>query len=109
MPQTLKILGQTAILAAGSTVYTVPTATTAIIKEIIFCNTSTDSAKVSVNFIKSGDTSGVKNSILKDSVLISNETQVFSMSSFLDAGTVVKVSADTDQVVGVTISGVEMS
>lgn len=106
---TMKQLGQAAAGITVSTVYTVPATSISIIKEMILCNTSATNASVTVYFVASGDTPAVKNTILSSSPLLAGETQIISFSTFLNAGMSVQIQCDVADVVGVTMSGVEMS
>jgi hypothetical protein len=109
MATALKTLGQAKIQTTISTIYTVPANTTSILKEILMCNSLATSVVFSLYFVLPGDTAGIENCILSNNPLTAYESQVFTLSTFLNAGSSIQMQCDTLDSMGVTISGVEMS
>lgn len=96
-------LSQSALTATlTTTLYTVPAATTAIVKEVLIANT--DSAARTVTIRAGG--SGVANTLIPTVSVPANTSVVFSLSTVLPTGTVISGGASVGSVVGVTISGV---
>jgi hypothetical protein len=109
MATTLKQLGQSAIPSTATTIYTVPASNTAIVKEVILCNTNTSAVTVSLYYVASGGSVGVANTILSEQALQEGETIQISGTTMIGAGGTIKAVASVASVVGITISGVEVS
>jgi hypothetical protein len=110
MATSLKLLAQAQVSTTSTVVYTVPTSTITLVKELTLTNTSTTSnAVVNVYFVKSGESEAVKNNIIKSLVLLPTETQFYGLNSILPTGTTIKVSTDVNGIVGFSASGLEVS
>jgi hypothetical protein len=109
MQADIKTISQSALSTNLTSVYTVPASTTTLVKEILVCNTSANATKYTIYFVENGDTEGVKNAVFYGLTLLGNETQAIGLSTSLNAQCSIKVKADIDGVLGMTISGVELS
>lgn len=83
--------------------YVVPASTTAIVKQIIFCNTAASSATVKVAI---GTTATAANRIVSDLTLAANETVSFSSSLVMVAAEKLFLTASAVTVT-ITVNGVE--
>lgn len=83
--------------------YLVPTGTKTIVKQILFCNTSTTPSSVTAAI---GPTSTIANRILSNLFIDGNETISFNCSVVLTAGEKLFIVSDTSTVV-VTVNGIE--
>lgn len=93
---------------ALATHYTVTTPN-AILKDVVIVNTSTVSQTIRLYVVPSGGTAGVANTILYDLDLLPKETKVINLSLILNNGDTIQASASTANVIGVTISGVDVA
>lgn len=98
-----------ALTASLVTEYTVPAATTTILKEIILCNTDTVVRTVTVNIIASAGSAGVLNTILNAVSIQPNETKFLSLSRVMPTGTFIQAVASSAAVVSFCASGVEIT
>lgn len=104
---TVKQLSQTALTATlTTTLYTVPAATTTIIKEILLCNTDTVSRNVT---IYAGNGTGVAQTILSAYPVGPGETKAIELSTVISAAYTIKGGASTTAVVSCAISGTEVA
>ncbi len=69
MANTPKQLGQAAITAGVTTLYTVPGATTTVLKSFDICNTSSTNKLVRVFLVPSAGAAGTDNAILYDFII----------------------------------------
>lgn len=83
--------------------YLVPTSTTAIIKQIILCNTNSSSGTVKVAV---GTTATAANRILSDLTVAANETVSFNCSLVMAAGEKLFFAASATSIT-ITVNGVE--
>lgn len=99
----------TPVKLAGSiaTLETVTAGKTAIIKEIVLCNTDTSDRTVTINFVPSGGAAGVENQVYAD-VVRSKETLIIGLNTMLEAGALIRGYASAANVVGCRISRVEV-
>lgn len=104
-----RLVAGSALTAVLATYYTVPAATTTIIKEILFCNTDTAARTVAAHIIPSAGSALVANQIFQDTVLQAGETKIFSLSQVLPAGSFLQALASVAAVVSITASGVEIT
>lgn len=104
---TLKSLSHTALTNTTTTVlYTVPAATTTIVKELTFCNTDTVARTVT---IQAGATTGVADRIISAVTLQAGETKIFSFSTVLATTQTLTGGASAGAVVSCVASGVEFA
>jgi hypothetical protein len=106
---TPKRLDQRQAAVAETTHYTVPGATSAIIREIVLCNTTSGSIAVWVSFVASGGTAGDSNRVINNEVIPANSTVIFSFSQVLATGGFVSCKAGAATSVTITCSGVEFA
>jgi len=106
---TIKRFIQAQIPTALTTIYTINSTNGGILKEIILTNTAAASASISLNIVPSAGTLGVANAILSSMLLQPHETKVISLSVILANGDTFQVSSDTNNVIGVTLSGVTVA
>ncbi len=107
MANTLKLLAQTA-LGTAAAAYTVPAATTSVIKSIIVCNGDAAAQTFSIWAVASGDSRAVKNKIYSAVPLAADESVVLKLDLYLSVGDALHFfGSDSDM--GATVSGVEMA
>lgn len=104
-----QLIAGTALTAELVTGYTVPVATSTILKEIILCNTDTAVRTVTLHIIASAGSSGVLNTILNAINIQPNETKIFSLSTLMPTGTFIQAKASSAAVVSIFASGVEVT
>lgn len=110
MPLTQKRLAFTPVDLTEEVIYTVPAATTTIVKQIMLCNTHSGAVTVHValtNSVASNTTAA--NRILSSFSVASNETTLVAMSLVMNAGEKLWASASSDDVVNIVVVGVEES
>lgn len=104
MADTLKRLaGPVALTTTPATVYTVPSSTTAVIREIIVCN-ETGTART---FTLSIGTDGAGKRLFKDATVRAGETVQITGQTVLAAGEVIQAVASANSALTLTISGGE--
>lgn len=104
-----KLLGQSNPGNVATTIYTVPASTTAIIKTILICNTSSSTRSYRIFFNNSGATYNATNAIMYDIPILPNTTN--SIEDFMPlngSGASIGVSGSTTDV-NFTVFGVEIS
>ncbi|MDB5054444.1 MAG: hypothetical protein JWM44_2494 [Bacilli bacterium] len=92
-----------------ATLYTVPAATTEIIKEIVLTNTTATDATITLYLVDSGGTAGATNMLLNAYPVKAKDTVFISMSEVLATGGTIQGLQGTSGAVTVRISGVEVS
>lgn len=106
---TIKRLSQTALTATTTTtLYTVPSSTSTIIKEIILCNTDTVDRTVTIQAGVSPATA-VSTRLINAATIRPNETLIFTFSNVLLTTDLITGGASAASVVSCSISGVEVS
>lgn len=104
-----KSLFQATLPSTLSKLYTVTTSYI-IVKEIIISNTSDELVTVSLNLINNGDTPNISNTILSDFALDPKESIfISSLSSVLETYSNIYAKSSIDNVVGLSVSGIEVS
>jgi len=104
------LLDPTTIAASTTTYYTVPTATTTIIKHFALHNTSASPVQVTVYLVESGGTAGVGNQLFKKTLAALESLQVFAaINATLETGASIQCSAGTGSVVSLHVSGNEVT
>jgi hypothetical protein len=83
--------------------YLVPTATTSIVKQILFCNTAATSATVRVAI---GTTATAGNRIISDLIIAANETVSFNCSLVMTSEEKLFFTASAATVT-ITVTGIE--
>lgn len=96
MAITYKVLGQSAPSATSdTTLYTVPSATEAVISTITACNRGTTSATVRIAVRPNGASIANQHYIVFDAPLVAKETKAFTLGVTMDAADVITVYAST--------------
>lgn len=99
MATTYKVLGQSNPAAAtATTLYTVPSATSAVVSTLSICNLSTTSATYRIAVRPAGATLAAAQYIAYDATLTSNNTITLTLGITLAATDVVTVYASTANV-----------
>jgi hypothetical protein len=100
MATTTKVLSRTAAATTSTTLYTVPSATTAVVTNIVVSNAATSSATFTITF------DGIE--VFKDTTLAANTTAMFDLKQVL-ATTKVIAGLASATTVKFHISGVEIA
>lgn len=90
-----------------TTIYTVPGATTTIVKQIIVANTTGSAANYSLSLVPSGGSAGASNRIIPTTSFPANSTTIFDLTQVMDTGDFISHLQGTSAAITVTISGVE--
>lgn len=106
---TPKRLSQSQPGTSYATAYTVPGATSCIIKEIVVCNTTASSVNIDISLVASGGTAGVTNNVVSTAPVGGYSIVVFTFAQVLATGGFVSMKATTASALTVTISGVEFA
>jgi len=106
---TPKRLAQTQPGTSHATAYTVPGATSAIIKEIVVCNTTASAVNLDISLVASGGTAGVTNNVVSTAPIGAYSTVIYSLAQVLATGGFVSLKASTASALTVTVSGVEFA
>jgi hypothetical protein len=88
------------------TIYTVPAATTVIVKEIVACNTTGSAVVLDISYVPSGGTAGVANNIVAQEQIGAYSTVVFLLASVLPTGAFIAARANIASALTLTASGV---
>lgn len=105
-----KRLAFTPVDATEEVIYTVPSVTTTIIKQILFCNTHNAAVTIHVAVTGSGSSSTTAaNRIFNSFSVAANETTMVGMSFVMTAGEKLWASASVDDVVNIAVAGIEES
>lgn len=91
----------------AETAYTVPEGKTAIVKEIVVCNTTSSDASVTLSVVPEGDAAGAGNRLLATKEIPANDLVVLALSTVMAEGDFISVQQGTSSALTVTISGVE--
>jgi hypothetical protein len=105
-----KRLAFTPVDLTEEVIYTVPSATTTIIKQIMLCNTHNAAVTIHLSVTGSGASSTTAaDRILHSFSIASNETTMIAMSFVMEAGEKLWASASSDDVVNIAVAGIEES
>jgi len=109
MATTYKVLGQIEPSAASTTtVYTVPSATQAVVSTITACNQGVASANVRIAVRPNGEVLADKHYVAYDVTLGAGQTAAFTIGITVDAADVIDVRAST-ATVSFNVFGTEIS
>jgi hypothetical protein len=89
-----------------TTLYTVPVSTSAIIKQIVICNTNATNITFSLSLVPYGASAGTSNRLFSSLSVAANETIFLDVSQSMTAGDFISAYSSSTGVT-VTISGVE--
>ena len=95
-----KVLARTAAATSSTTLYTVPSATTTVVTNIVICNPTTSGVTASMTFDSVDLLGGVS--------IAANSTAFFDLKQVLDAREIIAGTASSTSV-NFHISGVEIS
>ena len=102
-------LDQRQAATTDTTHYIVPGAKSAIIKEIVVCNTTAGSVAFWVSLVASGGTVGDANRVVCNEVIPAYSTVIFSFNQVLATGGFVSCKAGAVTSLTVTCSGAEFA
>lgn len=109
MATTYKVLGQIEPSANSvTTVYTVPSATQAVVSTITACNQGTLSANVRIAVQPNAETLADKHYLVYDVALAAGQTAAFTLGITVDAADIIAVRAST-ATVSFNVFGSEIS
>ena len=96
MATTYKVLGQSAPSATSATnVYTVPSATEAVVSTIVVCNRAASAATYRISVRPNGDTQANQHYIAYDATVSANDSTALTLGLTLDAADVITVYGST--------------
>lgn len=99
MAQNYKVLGQIAPSATTATaIYTVPSATEAVVSSIVVCNRAGTSATFRLSVRPDGATLANQHYLVYDASLDANDTLIFTVGLTLDATDVLEAYASSGDV-----------
>lgn len=98
--------GPSQLTASSATYYTVPSATTTIVKQIILTNTTAAAKTATVRLYTSGTENNTFD-ILSAVSIAANETVSFGCSLVMNATETIKAFASAATAVNITIVGIE--
>lgn len=104
-----ELMASALLTGSAATKYTVPAATSTIIKEITLCNTHTATLTVTVYTIASGGTAGDLNTLFKTMSIQPSETKIIPMNKVLPSASFVQALASTTDKIAMSMSGIEVS
>ncbi len=109
MATTYKVLGQIEPSANSvTTVYTVPSATQAVVSTITACNQGTGSANIRIAVQPNAETLADKHYVLYDVAIAAGQTAAFTLGITADAADIISVRAST-ATVSFNVFGTEIS
>lgn len=110
MATAYKILGQVNPGTTSATdLYTVPSATEAVISTISATNVTGAASNISIYIVASGDTAGTSNALVYGAELSPNTTQAFTIGVTLEASDKLQVESATGSAVTFQAFGSEIS
>jgi hypothetical protein len=109
MATTYKVLGQIEPSANSvTTVYTVPSATQAVVSTITACNQGTGSANIRIAVQPDAETLADKHYVAYDVTIAAGQTAAFTLGITVDAADIIAVRASTETV-SFNVFGTEIS
>lgn len=110
MATAYKVLGQSALTAATDTdVYTVPSATEAIVSTIVVCNRENAARTYRIAIRPNGTTLANQHYIAYDVPIAANDSTTLTLGITLDASDVITVRSAASAQLSVSIFGAELS
>jgi len=96
MAQAYKVLGQIAPSATtATTIYTVPSATEAVVSSIVVCNRSSSSVTFRISVRPNGASLANQHYLVYDAPLVGSDTLIFTVGLTLDATDVLEAYASS--------------
>lgn len=102
----VKMAQSNAANTTENTVYTVPGATSAIVKEIVIANVTASAATLSISLVPSAGTAGDTNRIVKDVSFPANSVSTLDIMEVMNTGDFISIKQGTASAITTTISGV---
>ncbi len=90
-----------------ATHYTVPGSTTAIVKQIVLCNTTASNTTVDVHLVPSGGTAGVSNALLYNMTVDANSTLFVNVAAVMATSDFIAAKANLATTVTMHSFGIE--
>lgn len=110
MAYTPKRLNQYTATTSYGTLYTVPAATSTIVKELIVCNVTGSTVTLDVSFVASGGSAvAATNGVISAAPIGANQTVIYSLSSVMATGGFISAKASAGSSLVLTVSGVEVT
>lgn len=110
MPTNFKILGQSAPAnTSEATLYTVPSATQAIVSTLVIANLTGTAANATVSACIAGAATSNANTILKTVSIAASSTATFTLGIALGAADVLRVTSGTSNALSFQAFGSEIS
>jgi hypothetical protein len=110
MAFTYKTLGQVAPADTNNAdIYTVPSATQAVVSSIVVCNTTSSAATFRVFQRIDGASAATSNAIVYDQSVPANSTTSVETKITIDAGDILTVKSGTGNALTFTVNGSEIS
>lgn len=95
--------------STASVLYTVPSSTSAVIKQILLGNTTATDLTATIHFVPNAGTPSTSNSLFPEIIITANNTVSIDLSSVLPFGASIHARASASSSINVHISGVEVS
>lgn len=95
--------------STASALYTVPASTQTVVKQIILGNTTATDLTTTLNFVPSGGTASISNSLFPEIIISANNAVTIDISSVLPALSSIHGRASASASINIHISGVEVS
>jgi hypothetical protein len=89
--------------------YTVPAATSTIVKEIVVCNTTGAAVNFTMSFVASGGTASAANNVVSQEAIPAYSTVIYTFSQILATGGFISMLASAAAALTVTAAGVEFA
>lgn len=102
-------LAQATLGTGASTLYTVPSSTITLVRNIVACNSNASSRTFRLHLVKSGGSPSTTNAITYDQTLTTGATDLQDIFQILVAGDSIRGLASNASSVGVNASGVEIT
>jgi hypothetical protein len=110
MPFTYKTLGQAAPSSTSNVdIYTVPSATQAVVSSIVVCNTTAEGTSFRIFQRIDGATAGTANAIAYDVDIAGNALVSIELKLTLDAADIISVRSATANALTFTVNGSEIA
>lgn len=92
-----------------TTAYTVGASTSAVILQIVVCNTTTSAAVFSMSIVPTGGSAGDTNRIFKSIIIPASDVRIYDVYLQLDAGDFLSAIQTTSGALTFTVNGCEVA
>lgn len=99
----------TELTTTAAVLYTVPAATTTIIKQVLVSNVSGIDARATVHLVPSGGSPVAENKAFGEILVPANTTQLVDGSIVIPTGATVQALANVSDAINIHVSGVEIA